>query len=76
MRWSTFSQIANCKLKDDALRYYVDIEGTVTSFAAGVKVYPPPKYQANLTLRPAARKKCELEQREVEEEKEETDKME
>ena len=68
--------IEKIQFEEDALSYYVDIEGTVTSFAAGVKVYPPPKYRANLTLRPAARKKCELEQREVEEEKEETDKME
>ena len=43
--------IKKLKYEEKALQYYVNIEGTVTKFADGVKLYPPPKYIPDLSPR-------------------------
>ena len=51
------SLVIKLEHEEKVLLYYVNIEGTVTKFADGVKVYPPPKYIPNLSPRPEW-KKC------------------
>jgi hypothetical protein len=36
--------VAKLRYEEKALKYYVDIDGTVSKFAQGIEVYPRPKY--------------------------------
>ena len=38
--------------EEKSLQYYVDIDGTMSKFAAGVKIHPLPKYVPDLSPRP------------------------
>ena len=44
--------VTRLQYEENVLKYYVDIDGTVSKFAQDVDVYPDPKYIAELPSRP------------------------